>query len=204
MTGSTQLSTSEPSAAAASGGPRNPYFAFVPWVAFGVITRYSTVQAGAAAALIGAIAVGIPSFAARRPKLLDLASIVAFAVLLGIAVATDAGHASVLYRYARAIAAATLAVIAFASLLFAPFTEQYARETVPRVLWDTPRFKRTNRRFTAVWGGVFALMAVSHTIAGAIGDTRGETIFNWVIPILLVVRTLSWMSGYREAQQLTR
>lgn len=46
-------------------------------------------------------------------------------------VAVVADHSTVVFmaRYARAIAAAILAMIALTSLVFTPFTEQYARES---------------------------------------------------------------------------
>jgi hypothetical protein len=177
---------------------RSPYLAFVPWVVLTITARYSDLKAGAAAALASAIVVSIPSLAARRPKILELASIAAFAALLAATLITDAGNHGVLFRYERAFAAAALSVIAFGSLLFVPFTEQYAREVVPQQFWQTPQFKQTNRLFTAVWGCVFVAIAISHTIAGAI-DTRGaEAIFNWVVPIILLVRAIGWMVNYRR------
>ncbi len=42
-------------------------------------------------------------------------------------------------------------------------------------------------------------MTVSHIIAGAINTTRGETIFNWVIPIIVIGRAIAWMNQYRAA-----
>jgi hypothetical protein len=199
MTGSTPPSRSEGRSVSAAN-LRNPYIAFLPWLALGVVSRYSSVQAGAAVALAAAIVIALPSLAAGKPKLLELAGIIAFAAFLAVAVVTDAHSGGVLFRYCRAIAAGTLSLIAFGSLLFIPFTEQYARETVPRELWGTTRFRETNRVLTAAWGGVFALMAVSHTIAGALNTTRDETIFNWVIPILLLVQTIKWMERYRTGR----
>jgi hypothetical protein len=75
----------------------------------------------------------------------------------------------------------------FGSLLFVPFTEEYARQAVPREHWSSPRFKTVNRRLTVMWGGVFAVMTVSHVIAGVIDHKGTNIIFNWVIPIALVV-----------------
>jgi hypothetical protein len=175
--------------------------AFLPWLVLTITARYSDLKAGAAAALAAAIVVSVPSLAARRPKILELASIVAFGVLLAAVLITDAGTHGVLFRYERAFAAAALAMIAFGSLLFIPFTEQYAREVVPEQFWRTPQFKKTNRLFTAVWGGVFVAIAVSHTIAGAINTRGAEVIFNWVVPIMLLVRVIGWMANYRRALQ---
>ena len=49
-----------------------------------------------------------------------------------------------LARYARAIAAPPRGDL-FASLLFMPFTEEYARDQVPEQYWDSARFKAVNR-----------------------------------------------------------
>jgi hypothetical protein len=68
-----------------------------------------------------------------------------------------------------------------------PFTEQYARESVPRAFWSSPRFKKVNRDLTLLWAFVFLAMVPSHIVAGIIDTRRGNTIFNWVIPIALIV-----------------
>jgi hypothetical protein len=57
----------------------------------------------------------------------------------------------------------------------------------PRQFWSSPRFKQINRQLTLMWGLVFLVMMVSHVIAGAIDTRRGNTIFNWVAPIVLIV-----------------
>jgi hypothetical protein len=92
-----------------------------------------------------------------------------------------------LARYSRAIAAALLALIAFGSLLFTPFTEQYARDSVPRQFWGSATFKATNRRLTTMWACVFAAMVPFHVAAGVIDKKPTNILFNWVIPIGLIV-----------------
>ncbi len=191
------MSTSTPSTQApdradrterADDGPGSGiYLAFVPWVLFSIVTQHDTLAAAAVVPLVASIAISAPSFAAGSPKLLELGAIAAFAGFTVVALGTDPMLHDWLTRYARAISAALLAVIAFASLLWTPFTEQYARESVPRELWSSPRFKQVNRQLTTMWGSVFLAMVPSHLIAGAIDTHRGDTIFNWVIPVVLVV-----------------
>jgi cytochrome bd-type quinol oxidase subunit 2 len=152
------------------------------------------------AALVAAIAVSLPSIARRRVKVLEIASIAAFGAFVILAFATNPGPDSVLERYARAFASATLALIALGSLLLIPFTEQYARESVPEQFWSSPRFKRINRVLTLTWGLIFAAIAVSHVFAGAIDTRRAQTIFNWVIPIALLVLGLKYMEAYRARE----
>jgi hypothetical protein len=164
----------------------NIYIAFVPWILFGTISQHDSVAAAALVALAASIAIGLPSFAAGRPKILDLGAIAAFAgfAVVALAVGSDADWLS---EYARAIAAGLLGLIALGSLLLTPFTEQYARESVPQEHWDSPVFKRVNRELTLMWGLVFVAMVPSHLIAAQIDTQRGDTIFNWVIPIVLIV-----------------
>jgi hypothetical protein len=38
-----------------------------------------------------------------------------------------------------------------------------------------------------MWAFVFTAMVPSHVIAGALDTRRANTIFNWVIPIILIV-----------------
>jgi hypothetical protein len=162
------------------------YVALVPWVLFSVVCRVS-VDAASLLALVAAAVIAAPGIKAGRPKILELAAVVSFAGFAAVVLAIDPGAADTLHRYARAIAAGLLAVIAFGSLLFTPFTEQYARESLPERVWSTPRFKAANRALTAMWGGVFAAMVPCHIVAGSLDTQRANLIFNWVVPVLLVM-----------------
>lgn len=163
------------------------FIALIPWVLFTVIAEHGTLKFASAAALVIAVGISLPGILKGRPKLLELGAVVAFIGFTVVAFAADASLAEFAERYARAIAAALLAVIAFASLVTVPFTEQYAREEVPREQWSSPTFKSINHRLTLMWGTVFAAMVPFHIAAGAIDTRPTNIVFNWVIPIGLVV-----------------
>jgi hypothetical protein len=163
------------------------YVALVPWVVFTLLAQRSTLKVAAIVALLFAIAIMLRSVLTGGMKLLELGAVVAFAGFTVVAFAADHSTSVWLARYARAIAAALLALIAFGSLLFTPFTEQYARESVPREFWSSPTFKQTNRKLTAMWGLVFTALIPSHIIAGAVNTKPTNVIFNWVVPITLIV-----------------
>jgi MFS family permease len=186
---STTDSTSEPGRTRPTehGPGTGIYLAFVPWILFSLITQHDTLKAAAVVALIAAVLIAAPAVFAGRPRMLEIGAVVAFVGFTIVAFIADPSTTHWVARYARAIAALLLAVIAFSSLLFVPFTEQYARESVPRQFWSTPRFKRVNRQLTVMWGCVFLAMMASHIVAGAIDTRRGNTIFNWVIPIILII-----------------
>jgi hypothetical protein len=105
-----------------------------------------------------------------------------------------------LAAYARAIAGGVLAAIAFGSLLFTPFTEQYARESAPRDVWDSPRFRAVNRRLTTMWASVFAAMVPLHLLAGAVDTQRAKLLLNWAIPVLMVVWAAKRTGTIADAQ----
>ena len=170
-----------------TGGGAGLYIALAPWVAFSLLAERVSVQAGAAVALAVAVAIAIPSLRRRSPKTLELAAILAFAGIAAAAFTLDAGSADFLARYARGIAAGLLGVIAFGSLLFTPFTEQYARERAPKAVWGTHEFRLANRKLTILWGAVFAAMVPCHILAGTIDTHRSSLVFNWIVPVALVI-----------------
>jgi hypothetical protein len=192
VTGTARVAGIVAAASTANQGPDERrstaiYIAFVPWVLFSVISHHDTLTAAAVVSLVAATVIAIPGVRARRPKILEIGAIFAFAGFTVAALAVDPGNADWLQRYARAIAAALLASIALISLVTTPFTEQYARETVPPEYWSSAKFKRINRQLTLLWALVFVAMVPSHIVAGYIDTRRSNTIFNWVIPIALVV-----------------
>jgi len=163
------------------------YIALVPWVLFTLLAQHSTLKVAAVIALVAAVAIMIRSITQGGLKLLELGAVIAFLGFTVIAFAADHATGLWLARCSRAIAAALLAAIAFGSLLFTPFTEQYARDSVPRQFWTSPTFKTTNRRLTTMWAWVFTAMVPFHVLAGAIDKKPTNILFNWVIPIGLII-----------------
>jgi hypothetical protein len=185
------MSQSVPAQSPAREGPpagAGIFVGLVPWFLFTIIAEHGTLKIASIASVVIAVGVCIYSMrGGKRPKMIEVAAVATFIVFTVIAFIADPSVTHWLTRYARAVAAAVLAVLVFGSLLFVPFTEEYARESVPRQYWDSPKFKAINRRLTALWGGVFAVMTVSHVIAGRIDHRGTNIIFNWAIPIALVL-----------------
>jgi hypothetical protein len=163
------------------------YFALVPWVAFTLLAQHSTLKLASVAALVLALAIMIRSIVTTGIKVLEVGAVVAFVAFTVVAFGADHATGIWMARYSRAIAAGLLALIAFASLLFTPFTEQYARESVAREHWGSPLFKRINRRITLMWAFVFTAMIPFHIAAGAIDKRPTNIVFNWVVPIGLIL-----------------
>jgi hypothetical protein len=171
---------------------------FIPWIVFSLFatrTGSGTVAtAGFLALLIAALFIVRDVRRGESPKVLEVTAAIAFAAI-AIASLVDPRADAFLASYGRSLATWTLAIVIFAMLPFMPFTEQYARESVPREFWHTPRFRSINRRISAAWGVAIAVMAASHLLAAffvSAGTDIGvpsrpiDLFFNWVLPIALV------------------
>jgi hypothetical protein len=183
--------------------PMSMIVSLIPWGLFSVmIERRGAHSAGFAALAAAALALWFAQKDSKNGgyKIIDVAGIVTFGAL---AVVTFAGGDSVadwVADYGRATASLVLALVMLGSALTVPFTEQYARLSVPREYWGSPTFRATNRRISAVWGLTVAIMSLSHWIAGiadpatkADGGSRpADLILNWVIPVVLVLGAVAY------------
>ncbi|MFD3455006.1 hypothetical protein ACFWVC_22870 [Streptomyces sp. NPDC058691] len=177
------------------------FFAFVPWIAFDIVAGPSTWKLAALVGLIASVVLSVPDVAHGSVKLLDVTGIVFFTVITLLGLSLDRQDLLWLETYAQVLANAVIAAVALGSLAFVPFTEQYARESTPPEIWETPAFHRTNRVLTLVWGGVFLVTAVLGLVA--VHVTAGTDWLNWVIPIallVLAVRFTNWYPQYVHEQ----
>ncbi len=165
----------------------NPFVGFAPWIIFWVVASPSTWEYATLGALIAAVILAIPDAEKRSLKLLDVTTIAFFAFFSVLAIFLDPADLDWLEDYSQAISSGVLAVIVLGSLAYVPFTEQYARETTPREVWDRPEFKHVNRQLTLVWGLVFLASAVCGLIAQGADSASTRDWFNWIIPIILIV-----------------
>jgi hypothetical protein len=171
---------------------------YLPWIIFWVVSGPSTWKVAAVGALIAAVIVSIPD--AMRPggiKALDLGTIVFFAVVSILAIFLSRKDLSWFEDWSQFISSMALAAIAFVSLAFTPFTEQYARDITPRGLWNTRGFKRINRQLTLFWAVVFLLTAVSGVLAVK-GSHSTRDFFTWILPIILLVGAFKLQARYIE------
>jgi hypothetical protein len=185
------------------GSGKGIFIALIPWIIFTVLASHATLKIGSVVALAAAVVIAIPGIRSGHPKSLEVGAIITFIGFVVVAFVADSATAHWVSRYARGIAALILAAIAFGSLLFVPFTEQYAREQVPEQFWGSPQFEHINRKLTALWGFVFIAMVPFHIIAGAINTRPATIICNWVIPLGLVIwgikRTSAISGGESQA-----
>ena len=171
----------------------NPFVGFAPWIIFWVVAGPSTWEYATLGALIAAVILAVPDAQKHSLKLLDVTTIAFFARVLAARRLPRPADLDWLEDYSQAISSGVLAVIVLGSLAFVPFTEQYARESTPREVWDTPVFKQVNRTLTTVWGLVFAASAVCGVIAQNVDS--GKDWLNWIIPIILIVGAFKYTAN---------
>ena len=95
-----------------------------------------------------------------------------------------------------------LGLIILALIPVMPFTEQFARQSVPRAEWSSPVFKKINRVLSAAWGVAIFAVGVSRVLAAAINGhtTRRlpETLLGLVVPVVIIVYMLKFSKSYPD------
>jgi len=195
------VSTNASAGSESGSGGKGIFIALIPWIIFSVLVAHSTLKLGSILALAAAVVVAIPGIRSGHPKSLEIGAIVTFIGFVAVAFIGDSSVAHWIARYARGIAALVLAGIAFGSLLFTPFTEQYAREKVPEQYWGSATVRATNRKLTALWGFVFIAMVPFHIVAGAVDTRPAKIVCNWVIPLALVMWGIKQTSAITDSDK---
>jgi hypothetical protein len=174
---------------------------FVPWIIYWVVADSpSTWLYGALCAVISAVILGV-SVGRGGLKLLDVVTIVFFTGITIAGVVMHARDQDWMDSYANTLSSGVLAAMALASLAFVPFTEQYARESVPPQRWNDPTFKRTHRMLTLMWGLVFGATAVLGYVAVKAPATEDWT--DWVVPIVLIMAAIAVSQRFPSAAPVT-
>lgn len=183
------------------------FISLIPWVLFTVIAGHAGANfVGWAAAVAGLMTLGIAikgmtdrSADGRRSslKVIDAAGIVTFAVMTALAFTGSHSLRLDIVDYGRGACALVLAIVMLGSLLFIPFTEQYARESTPRAYWHSPVFRSINRHISAAFGIAVLVMTVGHFYSGYLESHTGlsagaNLILNWVIPVGVILAALKY------------
>jgi hypothetical protein len=179
---------------------------FIPWVVFSIIsTRVGPGAVGMAALVALVVAAGFVARSLLRgesAKFIELTAVATFAAA-GVWALLDPASDGFLALYGRGLAALVLAAAIAVTLAARPFTEQYARESVPREYWDSPQFHAVNHRISAAWAGSVAVMGIGHLVSGVLAAQAleytgylagrpGDLVLNWLVPGLLIVLTVRY------------
>lgn len=198
----------------------NAFAGFIPWILYWVIGGPSTWETAAIAALLAAVLLAVVGmerqpapnstarigFDFRRLKLLDAATIVFFAALVIVALATDRHDVATLDKYSQALSSGVLGLIALGSILVGhPFTVDYAKEQTPPEVWQTPGFKKVNLVLTSVWTVIFLVCGGLGLLAVHVSSKGLQDWLNWYIPIVAIIigiRLNRWYPNYVRSQRM--
>ena len=168
---------------------------FAPWILYAVLVNWAGPASVPVAALLAfAVAAALivrTVLHGRTAKILEVTGAALFAVYAVVAFAAPATE-PFFAGFGRALSTLALAAVIFATLPVRPFTEQFARESVPESVWHTPRFHSTNRRISAAWGAGVLVMALAHTLAALLENPVTNLLLNWGVPIAVFVVVLGY------------
>lgn len=181
----------------------------IPWVLFTIIAgRAGANFVGWAAVVAAVVTFGIavkgtrdltPKGTRSSVKVIDVAGVLTFIVMAVLAFTGSHGVRQHIVNYGRGACALVLALVMLGSLLFVPFTEQYARESVPQEYWDSPVFRAINRQISAAFAIAILLMAVSHFYSGYRESQhdlsqRLNLVLNWGVPVVVILAAIRYTS----------
>jgi hypothetical protein len=137
--------------------------AFAPFIVFAVLSHFvAPTIALVAGALVSLGSIVRETSQGRSPKMIELGTCMLFGCLAIYAYMSGADWPVIGVKLAVDIG--LLVIVLFSLLIGRPFTVQYARESVPPELWDSPRFVSTNRIITLVWLAAFMAIVAADLI----------------------------------------
>jgi hypothetical protein len=182
---------------------------FVPWIVFSLVAQRLDTNGVAWSATIAVVMTVVALVAARRkhgPTFLNLASLILFALIAAVGFIGGPGVDRWLFEWGRPLVGVVLGLLVLATAPVRPFTEEYARQSVPREYWDSPTFRRINTVLSAVWGaGILVIglagVAVTALDAHATDATRSnpvDLVLNWVVPIAVIWAAMKFTATYPD------
>lgn len=182
---------------------------FLPWIIFSIVAQRLAANGVAWSATIAVAMTIVALIYARKrhgPKILNIGSLVLFAV---IAVVGFVGGSDVdrwLYEWGRPLVGVILGLFILVTVPVMPFTEEYARQSVPREYWSSPRFRRINRVLSAAWGVAILIIGLASVVVAAL-DAQPDSfadhhlldlVLNWVVPIVVIAGMIRFTRRYPE------
>jgi hypothetical protein len=127
--------------------------AFSPWIAFWIISGGHSMVRLQIGICVAAVLVLVMGITRLHRGLILWAGVVFFAFNLVTVVLLKNLW---VIQHLGVLASGTLFMATLVSIVIGqPFTESYAREHVPRELWESPSFIRSGYTVTGVWGLIF-------------------------------------------------
>jgi hypothetical protein len=158
--------------------------------------------AGLVAALLALLAM-LTSRPVWPPKILNACSLILFAVLAVLGFSLDKGDQTWLATWPGGGVAIIMGVVILLLVPVIPFTEQYAKESVPREEWGSPTFKRVNQALSLAWGASIVVIGIARVLAEAVarhssGHHLVQILLGAGVPVAMIGYTLKFTQSYPE------
>jgi hypothetical protein len=182
---------------------------FLPWIVFSVVSQRLAADAVAWSALLATAMAAVAVLRDRRrhgPQILDLGSLVLFAVIAVTGFVGGTGVDRWLFEWGRPLVGVVLGLYLLLTVPVLPFTAEYARRTTPREYWDSPTFRRINRVLSAAWAVAITAMGAASVLTTALGvDATGtlgahllELVLDWVVPVVVICAMVRFTATYPD------
>ena len=188
--------------------PLSLILGFLPLIAFSVLSG-RVADNGAAWAAAVACGIAVVLLVVKRtwpPKIMDTLQAVVFGVIAVVGFVGGQDVDAWLFDWANGLTTLTLGVLILLFLPVMPFTEQYARESVPKEYWEEPTFRRINRNLSLAWGVAIVVMGLSSLAVAWLRSRADSTsdanlldlMLNWVVPIAVIVSMVRFTKSYPD------
>jgi hypothetical protein len=178
--------------------------AFLPLIAFSLLSRFLPSGDIGVAALVAAVIAGLAMVTIRPlwpPKILNACSLILFALLAVLGFTLGKGDDSWLATWGGAGVGIVIGLVILALIPVMPFTEQFARESTPQALWGSPTFKQINRVLSIAWGVAIVGLGVSRVVAAVIDQHTAshrlpEILLGAAVPVVIIIYMLKFSKSY--------
>jgi hypothetical protein len=171
------------------------YLALMPWLTFAAADRSAGLKPedGALIATTVAVAICANHLRLRERSVLSIFAVAIFATLTIVTITV--GRAIRLGHEYRAIIFAALSLYLFGTLSHRPVTLTYASHALSPSRSVTPAVRKYHGKLTLQWASAIGGIAVSFTVGIFLHGQMAATVFNWFIPMALIVVIISVPSG---------
>jgi MFS family permease len=182
---------------------------FVPWIVFSLAAQRLAANGVAWSALIAVTMTVVALVAARRkhgPTFLNLVSLALFGLIAVVGFTGGAAVDQWLFEWGRPLVGVVLGLVVLATAPVRPFTEEYARESVPRQYWGSPTFRKINKVLSAVWGVAILAIGLAGVVVAALDahavdateHNMVDLVLNWVVPIVAIWAAMKVTATYPD------
>jgi hypothetical protein len=178
--------------------------AFLPLIAFSLLSRFLPSSDIGVAALVAAVIAGVAMVTIRPlwpPKILNACSLILFALLAVLGFTLGKGDDTWLATWGGAGVGIVIGLVILALIPVMPFTEQFARESTPQAVWSSPTFKQINRVLSIAWGVAIVGLGISRVVAAVIDQHSAshrlpEILLGAAVPVVIIVYMLKFSKSY--------